>query len=98
MDKLLTKHNYEDGLNYQILGPEAGARQTLQIILMPEQAVVVHDRAILYKSENVKDETDGLQQHQGGLFAVLSLTFSFIGYFLSRGLYYFNIVIGELFG
>lgn len=57
MNKIISKENYLESLTYQILGDEGGARQTLQVVLMPQQGIVVNDRALMYASENISDKT-----------------------------------------
>jgi len=75
MDSLISENNYQDSLTYQILGDEAGARQTLQLVLMPQQSVVVHDRALMYSSENIEDKTGSITSTSGnGMLLTLAFT------------------------
>lgn len=50
MDKLLSAELYASGCNYQLLGHE---KQTLQVILMPGQAVRTKKDAMIFTSDNV---------------------------------------------
>ena len=75
MDSIISENNYQDSLTYQILGDEAGARQTLQLVLMPQQSVVVHDRALMYSSENIEDKTRSVTGASGnGMLLTLATT------------------------
>ena len=50
VEKLVKESIYEESLSYQLLG---GERQTLQVILLPGQAVVTKRDAVLLSSDNV---------------------------------------------
>ncbi len=50
MQEIVNHKRYEESVTYQVLG---GEKQTLQLILMPGQAVVTKRDAILYSSDNI---------------------------------------------
>ena len=97
MDSIISENNYQDSLTYQILGDEAGARQTLQLVLMPQQSVVVHDRALMYSSENIEDKTSSLTSSPGGGMLV-SLALSTITSFFGSIMALLNTILSTLLG
>ena len=65
MNNLVSHQNYYNGLTYQILGEESGARQTIQFIMLPQQSVVISEKSLLYMSENITDGTKQLKIETG---------------------------------
>ncbi len=50
MQEIVNRKRYEESVTYQILG---GEKQTLQLVLMPGQAIKTKRDSIIYSSDNI---------------------------------------------